>query len=79
MDCTESTASKSSFFVMFVYLLLWSRELVAMEMYLQNRSLATAISSGSAIPAFSKHVTILNIEQTWQLCGLGLNCSCNYN
>jgi hypothetical protein len=40
------------------YLLPWSRELVAVETYLQRHSLATAVSSGSVMPAFVSHVTV---------------------
>jgi hypothetical protein len=58
-DHIENTTSNSSSTVAFLYLLLQSRESVAMEMCLQSRSLAAAVSSVSAIPAFSRHVTLL--------------------
>jgi hypothetical protein len=56
-DPTENTASNRS--SIFVYLLRRSRDLVAVEMCLETRCLATAVTSGSAIPNFSRHVTIL--------------------
>jgi hypothetical protein len=41
-----------------VSLLRWSRDLVAVETCLHSRSLAMAVSSGSATLAFSRHVTM---------------------
>jgi hypothetical protein len=56
MDCTENIVFSRSFIVAFVYLLLQSHELVAMEMCSQRHYLARDVFSASAILAFSRHV-----------------------
>jgi hypothetical protein len=42
------------------HLLRQSRDLVSVETCLQSHCLATAVSSGSAIPAFRRHVTLFS-------------------
>jgi hypothetical protein len=48
MDCTDTTASKNSSFVVSVY--------VAMGTSLPNRCIETFVSSGSTTPTFRRHV-----------------------
>jgi hypothetical protein len=57
-DHAENTASNSSSIVAFVYLLLQSREMVAMEMCLQSHLLEMDVSFGSAVLTISRHVTV---------------------
>jgi hypothetical protein len=63
----QRTPAPTALLLLGAYLLPRSRELVTVETCLRSNCLATAVSSGSAIPDFLRHVTIFCFAESMVL------------